>query len=475
MAANKKGRQKPTRSFVIPYKKSKGQEAVRLYNRTGKKALEWQRLLIKDIMAINSDGLWVHTKFGLAVPRRNGKNEVVIMRELWALEHGEHGSHTAHRTKTATSSWERLCIAVRKAGYVEGVDFKTTNRTGMESVRFLKTGGRIDFSTRSSQGGLGEGFDLLVIDEAQEYTDDQETALTYTVSDSMNPQTILIGTPPTAVSKGTVFSDYRKLTLDGERDTSGWAEWSLIGVANVEDVVVRNKDLWYETNPSLGSILNERKVADEIRGDTTDFVIQRLGFWIQYNQKSAISRTEWEAQTWNFSQDDLEGPLFVGIKYGIDNTNVSLGIAVKTSDGIFVEDYDCRSIRDGNDWIISFLTNAKSVKKVVVDGANGQNNLAEEMKEAGLKKSMLVLPTVKEYIAANAAFTQMLDDRVLYHANQPALTQIVSNCERRNIGSNGGYGYKSLRDGVDITLMDAVILAAWICKETKVRKQRVKC
>ena len=297
MAANKKGRQKPTRSFVIPYKKSKGQEAVRLYNKTGKKALEWQRLLIKDIMAINSDGLWVHTKFGFAVPRRNGKNEVVIMRELWALEHGEHGSHTAHRTKTSTSSWERLCIAVRKAGYVEGVDFKTTNRTGMESVRFLKTGGRIDFSTRSSQGGLGEGFDLLVIDEAQEYTDDQETALTYTVSDSMNPQTILIGTPPTAVSKGTVFSDFRKSTLDGERDTSGWAEWSLLGMANVEDVDVRNKDFWYETNPSLGSILTERKVADEIRGDTSDFVIQRLGFWIQFNQKSGISRTEWEAQT----------------------------------------------------------------------------------------------------------------------------------------------------------------------------------
>ncbi|NLY87361.1 MAG: hypothetical protein GX083_02280 [Clostridiales bacterium] len=35
----------------------------------------------------------------------------------------------------------------------------------------------LEFRTRSSKGGLGEGFDLLVIDEAQEYTDDQESAI----------------------------------------------------------------------------------------------------------------------------------------------------------------------------------------------------------------------------------------------------------------------------------------------------------
>lgn len=45
------------------------------------------------------------------------------------------------------------------------------------------------------QRGLGEEFDLLVIDEAQEYTDDQASALKYVVTDSRNPQTIFCGTP----------------------------------------------------------------------------------------------------------------------------------------------------------------------------------------------------------------------------------------------------------------------------------------
>lgn len=49
----------------------------------------------------------------------------------------------------------------------------------------------------------------MIIDEAQEYTTDQEAALKYTVTDSDNPQTIMCGTPPTPTSSRTVFTDYR--------------------------------------------------------------------------------------------------------------------------------------------------------------------------------------------------------------------------------------------------------------------------
>ena len=65
-------------------------------------------------------------------------------------------------------------------------------------------------------------------DEAQEYTADQETALKYIVTDSKNPQTIMCGTPPTAVSAGTVFVKLRQLILSGESEDAGWAEWSVI-------------------------------------------------------------------------------------------------------------------------------------------------------------------------------------------------------------------------------------------------------
>ena len=99
------GRQTPTQALVLPYDETKGGEAVELYEQGGRTAMDWQKVLLYDMMAVDDDGLWVHSKFGLSVPRRNGKSEVDKMRELWGLFHGEHILHTAHRTTTKHSAW----------------------------------------------------------------------------------------------------------------------------------------------------------------------------------------------------------------------------------------------------------------------------------------------------------------------------------------------------------------------------------
>lgn len=49
--------------------------------------------------------------------------------------------------------------------------------------------------------------------------------------------------------------------------------------------------------------------------DDLDFNIQRLGLWIRYNQKSAISPNEWKELQIK-PPPKLTGDLFVGIKYG---------------------------------------------------------------------------------------------------------------------------------------------------------------
>ena len=329
-------------------------------------------------------------------------------------------------------------------------------------------GGTIDFRTRSSKGGLGEGFDLLVIDEAQEYQDDQESALKYVVTDSKNPQTIFCGTPPTPVSSGTVFLKMRNSALQGETVNTGWAEWSVDDMTEAKD-----KEAWYETNPSLGTIFTERSVLDEVGSDPVDFNIQRLGLWLRYNQKSAISKAEWEELQCN-SLPKFSGKLFVGIKYGRDSDSVAMSIAVRTASGqIFVEAIDCRPMRVGDGWLLDFMSRA-DIESVVVDGANGQQLLAESMKQMKLKAPLL--PTVNQIILANAAFVQGMYDNKISHMGQPSLVQIVSNCEKRAIGGNGGFGFKSILDGAKIELMDSMILAYWKCSEMKPkRKQKVRC
>ena len=65
------GRQTPTASVALPYPETYGPEAVELYNATGRTAQEWQELLLCDMMAVDEDGLWVHTKYGYSVSRRH--------------------------------------------------------------------------------------------------------------------------------------------------------------------------------------------------------------------------------------------------------------------------------------------------------------------------------------------------------------------------------------------------------------------
>ena len=469
MTETRLGRQTPTITVVLPYFASLGAEAVEIYNRSKRKAQPWQELMLEDIMAVDENGLWKHIKFGWSIPRRNGKSEILIMRAIWGVTHGRRVLYTAHRTTTSSNAWSKCCDRLSEAGYQEGVDYKTTKKYGLETIEWLDgSGAVINFRTRSSKGGLGEGYDDLIIDEAQEYTSDQESALKYVVTDSKNPQTLMCGTPPTAVSSGTVFLNYRKNTLNGKNENAGWAEWSVPKLTDAHD-----PELWYETNPSLGYILSERTIKDELGDDQVDDNIQRLGLWLTYSQKSAISRREWESYT--IKKPELKTPvkLYYGIKYARSTANVSLSVAAQTADGrIFIEAVDCRSARDGNSWIIDYLRNAHAVQ-VAVDGAGNQEILVKEMKDAGVK-CKAVLPKVSDIIEANTLFEKKLFEGSICHSGQPSLTQAASNSEHRAIGNAGGFGYVSLLEGAEITLLESVSLAHWLCSAAKeVKKQKV--
>ncbi|MBP5170344.1 MAG: terminase [Oscillospiraceae bacterium] len=461
------GRQEPTALFVLPYRETRGPKAVALYELTGKKALEWQQGLIYDILAVNDNGQWTHTKCGYEIPRQNGKGEVILMRELYGLVTGERILHTAHRVTTSHSAFERLCKTLDSMGLEKDKDYSSIKAKGQERIELIG-GGVVEFRTRTATGGLGESYDLLVIDEAQEYQSSHETALKYVISASKNPQTIMCGTPPTAVSSGTVFVNFRDDVMTGSGENSYWAEWSVPELSDINDV-----DLWYETNPSLGYTLSERTIRDEIgQADDVkiDFNIQRLGVWLKYNQKSIISKSAWDALN-VLKLPALTGKMGVGIKYNKDGETVSMAIAVRTTDGkVFVEAVNRKAVREGNVWITDWLRKAgNNVLKVVVDGANGQMLLEEAMVKERLGKP--VCPKVKEIIAANQAFEEAIYQQTMCHMDQPSVTAVISNCQHRAIGSAGGFGFQPLNEMLDISLMDSLILAHYAVITFKEQKQ----
>lgn len=472
------GNQTPTQAIILPFTSTRSQEAIDLYETSGRIAQDWQKLVLTDLMATDDTGLWVHQKFGYEVPRQNGKGEILAMRELWGLRNGENICHTAHKTSTSHSAFARLIKILSKAGYTEQgrkkqgqtfseMSYKATKQYGLEQI-FLQNGGSIVFRTRTEAGGIGESFDLLIIDEAQEYTQQQQAALIYTIAASDNPQTVFCGTPPTVSSKGDVFVNLRKQALAGKAYATGWAEWSVY--AKPDDVM--QPALWYETNPSLGLNLRERTIRAEYTGNELDFIIQRLGYWHSYELKSEIRQSDWIALMDKHPQ--ITGKLYCAVKFGADGLNASMSIAARTTGGkIFVETIDCAPQASGFVWIVDFLQRAKNVGAVVIDGKGKTEVLTELLQHSGVKTKR-VIPATGDAITAYASFRQAIDDETLSHGGQPSVTQAVSNCEKRLIGTNGAFGYRSIKEGVDVSIVESLAFAYWLCSTTKEkRKQKI--
>ena len=467
------GNQLPTLSHILPYNNTLGIEAINIYEQSGRTAQPWQAQLTYDIRAIDDEGLFIHTKFGYEVPRRNGKGEVITQVEVDDLFRGRRCLHTAHRTTTSSSASLRLANILKDLGYTEVQRVKKDDphekcyvyakQFGLEKIILLDTGGEVHFRTRTAKGGLGEGFDTLVVDEAQEYTDEQQSSLQYVVSDSMNPQIILCGTPPTMVSGGRIFEALRTSVLEGKTEDTGWAEWSVEFKSDVNDV-----ELWYMCNPAMGYQLNERKIRNEDKTDELDFNIQRLGYWSTDNLQSAITKSDWEALKCD-ALPNFKRPYYVGIKYGSDGTNVAVSLATKTGDKIFIEGLDCQNQRNGTDWLVDMMLRVNP-KTIAIDGAGNQKILADALADVGFKN--VILPTVKEIVVANSLFEQAIFGQTLCHNGQPSIIQSITNCQKRPIGTNGGFAYRSIKEGVEIALLDSVMLAHWVCASAKERKKQ---
>jgi phage terminase large subunit-like protein len=161
----------------------------------------WQEDILDDWLGRRADGQWAAAKCGLCVPRQNGKNALLEMRELFGMVAlGEKFLHTAHEVKTARKAFLRIASFfenVRQYPELAALAKEIRKTNGQEAI-VLTNGGSIEFIARSKGSGRGFTVDVLVCDEAQFLSDEEFEALGYTVAAAPlgNPQFIVTGTPP---------------------------------------------------------------------------------------------------------------------------------------------------------------------------------------------------------------------------------------------------------------------------------------
>jgi len=424
---------------------------------------EWQADIIDDWLGRKSTGRWAAKTCGLSVPRQNGKTLVVVARCAYgALALGEDIIYTSHLQKTSTETFTELRDLFETKAfskYVKDGGIKTA--LGREEID-LKNGARIKFLARTRNGGRGQHGDLLIFDEAQELTDEQQGSFLPAISASANPQTIYTGTPPDESADGTVFTRIRKDALGGETTTTAWAEWSVTEIGDVRD-----RERWAEANPSFGIGIQPETIEGECEQMANDkFARERLGWWSdRHNRDTVIPESEWNGCK---AEPPADGLIVYAVKFAVDGSVGSIAVCMKPTDGLpYIELIETRALNGGITWFVDWIAQRHTkAAQIVIDGGGNAQTLNERLLQSGVKQREIIRPKSSDIASACASLVSAVHEQRIAHMGQEQLDASATKTERRRIGTNGGYGFASTEDA-DATAIEACALAYWQAQITR--------
>ncbi|MQB02008.1 MAG: hypothetical protein GEU78_17390 [Actinobacteria bacterium] len=414
---------------------SEGEDACFLASSYGLTPDDWQEDALDDWMGRRQDGRWAAATCGLAVPRQNGKNVTIEVRELYGMAVlGESFLHTAHEVKTARKAFLRIASFFeneRQFPELAAMVREIRKTNGQEAV-WLKNGGGVEFIARSRGSGRGFTVDVLVCDEAQDLTYEELAALLPTISAAPlgNPQVILTGTPPdpdrAQLAKGEVFCRVR---ADGEAKRDARLAWTDFGAADGPLPDVDDDDEVAAHNPALGIRLSMGEVRRE-RGlmSPATFARERMGWWGDpATDASVIDLAVWAG----LADRSAESPESVSLVIDVapDRAASTVGVAGPNGEQTLVLEHT----QSGTAWVVPKVVELVAVRNVVeVALTPGQaESLVPDLVEAGVEFERL---TTRQAGAACAAFQEAVKSGSVVHVGQKDLDTAVGNARTRYAG-----------------------------------------
>ncbi len=473
----KVGNQVPTYSWCGSYTRTEGPFAIAMANAYGLAPLPWQQMILNDWLAIDDNGKLLNSLCVVPVPRQNGKTGIIEPRETWGLVHrGEWILHTAHEYQTALLAFNRLrkkfgeCKNDPRAQFPElNALVKRYTTSSNQMVLDLKNGAHIEFRTRGNNDDVGRGgtFDLVVVDEAQSYTDEQDSSLSplNSAAPTGSPQFIMAGTvpKPTSPHKGERFASVRASLHNEPYIGACIHEWAASDIGDVTDV-----ERWYEFNPSLGyQLLESALLTDSRKMNQDTFAREHLGWWPELAGASmAIREDDW--YSCKIDDPEKDGSVVYAVKFSPDGSTGVLAACHKPDDGKpFIYVVEALPLSEGIGWFVDkLIPKADTASQIVIDGQSNAQTLNERLLAAGMPSKVILRPRTNDVIAACASLVNAVKEHQVTHYGQPGLDNSATKTKRRRIGSNGGWGFQST-DEADATLIEACALAYWCAMTTK--------
>lgn len=470
----------PNLHVAEPYTETLAGKAEALYEAaTDSRLLPWQHEVLSDWLARTPDGKSVHTTCGLCVPRQNGKTHIDICLALYlSVVMHRKVLWTEHNYSTTVEMLGRFrSIFGRKPNDPDppkngfnALLVGVNSKTAQESMDLLG-GGKIKFVTRTAATSLGESFDDIIYDEAQELEDAQAQAITPTTNaaPSHDAQVFKTGTPPRAGRHGgSSFQKTRKTAQEGGNGFTCWCEY---GISELPDDV-SDVSLWYESNPSLGIVTEESSIRNCLDSmSRLAFAQDCLGYWLpEATADSAFSDEEWSRLA--ISDDEarsIHGTTAYGVKFSPDGRTYAISAAIRPEEGSpYVELIDMADASHGIGGLASWISQRKDrVSVVVIDGKSYASTLAQALRDSGMRNRNAVIECGAQQVqAASSLLSDAVHSGALRHPASEALDASAEGSIRRKIGSAGGFGFGDGPAAISAPL-ESASLALWGAMTTK--------
>lgn len=434
-------------TFLAPlWHTTAGEDAIDLASACGLDLLPWQQLVLRNSLGENpATGRWEAFEVGLIVPRQNGKNVVVLARELAGLFlFGEEQLiHTAHKFKTTKGAFRDIKKVIEKQPELMSMVRSMPDSSDNTAI-VLNNGNRLDFMARAAGGG-GRGFsgDLVILDEAFKIDETTVSDLLPTLSARPSPQ--IWYTSSTGFDYSTVLRDVRDRAVEKPEDHHHLAffEWS----TDLTNTDWRSVEAVQQSNPSLGYVQDWTWIQEvDLHGLSEEaYKRERLGIWADASTDAAIGVDLWARSF--ATPEALIGTKVKRRSLALEVTpdrdlSVLAGAAELTDGRIIV---DIIAAKAGVAWIQDEV--ARVVKKhkpyagVVIDSFSGTAALSSRLSEAGVPVS---LAATRDITSGTATLYDMLvhddadgePDPTVLHGEHPLLDDAAHTARRRLVGTS---------------------------------------
>jgi hypothetical protein len=412
----------------------------------------WQENVLQGAMGVRSDGQWATPRVGVSVPRQNGKGALIEARELAGLLlFGEQTIiHSAHEQKTARVGFERIRAYFENYDDLRKKVRSVMSALGREHIK-LTNGCELHFPARSKGAIRGFSIDCLILDEAQILGDPAWEAIKPTISARPNVQTWLLGTPPTPLDDGAVFTRIRQAGHEGKDHRLSWFEWSA-----PRDASLDSREAWAMANPAFGIRITEEAIADErAEMSAAGFARERLGIWSEADAaQMVIAPSVWEAA--KAQRPPLDAvPDALGLDRWYDGST-SVAAAWREREQTHVE-LVAVDVAKNPAGVVAWLTERAGRKiPVLVASDSPAAALVPDLEANKVKVKALA---AGNYGKACIGFVDDVEDAHLTHAGQEQLTTALGGATKRDIGQAGLWGWDRRSRDNDISPLVAATLA----------------